>query len=62
MTGHDTLVMLGHMLEFDAVHRAARRFERSLGGSIVIPADPGFAVARGALALSADEGGPPWDR
>lgn len=49
--GHDTVVMIGHMLEFPTVVRAARRFQYALGGSFLVPPDPGLAVARGALAV-----------
>jgi type II pantothenate kinase len=50
--GHDTVVMVGHMLEFPAVVRAARRFQYALGGTFIVPPEPGFAVARGALAIA----------
>lgn len=50
--GHDTVVMVGHMLEFPTVVRAARRFQHALGGCFIIPPDPGLAVARGALAIA----------
>lgn len=50
--GHDTIVLIGHMLEFPTVERAARRFERALGGRFIVPPEPGLAVARGALALT----------
>jgi type II pantothenate kinase len=52
--GHDTVVMIGHMLEFPAVERAARRFQYALGGTFIVPPEPGLAVARGALASVAD--------
>jgi type II pantothenate kinase len=50
--GHDSVVLIGHMAEFATLVRAARRFERALGGAIVVPPEPGLAVARGALALA----------
>ncbi|MGD9891920.1 MAG: Fumble domain-containing protein [Dehalococcoidia bacterium] len=50
--GHDTVVLVGHMLEFPAVVRAARRFQYALGGTFIVPPEPGFAVARGALAIA----------
>jgi type II pantothenate kinase len=50
--GHDTVVLVGHMLEFPAVVRAARRFQYALGGTFIVPPDPGLAVARGALAIA----------
>lgn len=50
--GHDTIVLIGHMLEFPSVERAARRFERALGGRFIVPPEPGLAVARGALSLA----------
>ena len=49
--GHDSVVFIGHMLEYPTVVRAARRLERAFGGGFVIPPEPGLAVARGALAL-----------
>jgi type II pantothenate kinase len=50
--GHDTVVLVGHMLEYPTVVRAARRFQYALGGTFIVPPDPGFAVARGALAIA----------
>ena len=50
--GHDTVVLIGHMLEFPTVERAARRFEHALGGRFIVPPEPGLAVARGALAVA----------
>jgi type II pantothenate kinase len=50
--GHDTVVLVGHMLEFPTVVRAARRFQYALGGTFIVPPEPGFAVARGALAIA----------
>jgi type II pantothenate kinase len=48
--GYDTVVLIGHMLEFPAVEHAARRFQYALGGPFIVPPEPGLAVARGALA------------
>ena len=50
--GHDTVVLIGHMVEFPVLVRAARRFERALGGHFLVPPEPGLAVARGALTLA----------
>lgn len=52
MHGHDTVVLVGHMVDFPAVVRAAHRFQYALGGDFIVPAEPGFAVARGALAVA----------
>jgi type II pantothenate kinase len=49
--GHDTIVMIGHMLDFATVRRAAARFGNALGGAFIVPPEPGLAVARGALAV-----------
>jgi len=54
--GHDTIVLLGHMLEYPTVVRAARRFQYALGGDFIVPPDPGIAVARGALAIASRAG------
>lgn len=60
VTGHDALVVIGHMPEFTVVRRALLRFSASFGGRIIIPKQPGIAVARGALAvaLAAERGEP----
>ena len=55
LAGHDTIVVVGHMPEFAVVRRALQRFEAALGGPIIVPDEPGLAVARGALAIALGE-------
>jgi type II pantothenate kinase len=52
LAGHDTIVVVGHMPEFVVVRRALLRFEGALGGPVIVPDEPGLAVARGALAIA----------
>lgn len=51
-SGLDTLVVIGHMVEFGVTRRAIQRFERALAGTLVIADQPGLAVARGALSIA----------
>jgi type II pantothenate kinase len=52
IAGLDTLVFTGHMVEYAGVRRAIRRLEGRYEGRIIIPPEPGLAVARGALLVA----------
>jgi type II pantothenate kinase len=56
IAGLETLVFTGHMVEYAGVRRAIRRLEGALTERLILPPEPGLAVARGALAVAlADE-------
>lgn len=46
---HDTVVLTGHLVEWAGISAAVRRVAGAFGGHVLIPPDPGFATARGAL-------------
>ncbi|MGI8553897.1 MAG: hypothetical protein ACR2PL_24380, partial [Dehalococcoidia bacterium] len=48
----DTVVLIGHMLDFQPVRAAATAFGRGLAGGMIVPEPPGLAVAHGALSLA----------
>jgi type II pantothenate kinase len=48
--GYDRLVLTGRLVEWPGIRRAIARVAGLVGGNILIPPDPAFATARGALA------------
>jgi type II pantothenate kinase len=52
--GQDAVVLTGHLVEWAGIGMAVRRVAGAFGGNVVIPPDPGFATARGALAALLD--------
>lgn len=48
--GYERLVLTGHVTDWPGVVQAITRVGGAFGGDVVVPADPGFATARGALA------------
>jgi type II pantothenate kinase len=52
---HDRIVLTGHLIEWPGIVAAVRRVTGLFGGNVIVPSDPGFATARGALAALLDE-------
>jgi len=51
--GYPSLVLIGHLADLDGIRQAGGMSGSLFGGSIVLPANPGFAIALGALAEAA---------
>lgn len=52
--GHERIVLTGHLVEWAGIGAAVRRVTGLFGGNVIVPPDPGFATARGALAALLD--------
>lgn len=52
--GFERLVLTGHVADWPGVAQAITRVGGTFGGDVVVPPDPGFATARGALAALMD--------
>ncbi|HLZ72837.1 MAG TPA: Fumble domain-containing protein [Dehalococcoidia bacterium] len=51
--GYPSLVLIGHLADLDGIRKAAGMIGALFGGEIMVPANPGFAIALGALAEAA---------
>lgn len=49
--GMDTVILTGHLIEWPGIRAAVGRMSRAFGGDVIIPPDPGFATALGALSV-----------
>ncbi len=52
--GYDMVVLTGHLLDWPGIPRAVQGVAGAFGGAIVVPSQPGFSTARGALAALLD--------
>lgn len=48
--GYDAVVLTGHLVEWPGIRGAVEGVAGAFGGRILVPPEPGFATARGALA------------
>lgn len=48
----DCAILTGHMVDFPVVRTYATAFGRLLAGGMIVPEEPGSAIARGALAVA----------